>query len=58
VNEERDYNGAGIVCRSQILYSAVFALYTKGMPAVYDAVEKPLQIWQTAALFEVLFPLW
>jgi len=38
---------------SQILYSALYALYTKGCPGVYDAVEKPLQIWQTAALFEI-----
>lgn len=38
---------------SQILYSAVLALHTKGPPAVYDAVEKPLQIWQTAALLEI-----
>lgn len=41
--------------RMQILYSAVRALYTAGPPAVYDAVEKPLQIWQTAAVFEVFF---
>lgn len=41
--------------RMQILYSAVRALYTAGPPAVYDAVEKPLQIWQTAAVFEVIF---
>lgn len=41
--------------RTQILYSAVGALYTAGPPAVYDAVEKPLQIWQTAAVFEVFF---
>lgn len=41
--------------RTQILYSAVEALYTAGPPAVYDAVEKPLQIWQTAAVFEVFF---
>lgn len=41
------------LCRSQILYSAVFALYTRGPPAVYEAVEKPLQIWQTAALLEI-----
>jgi hypothetical protein len=41
--------------RTQILYSAVGALYTAGPAAVYDAVEKPLQIWQTAAVFEVFF---
>lgn len=47
-------NGSVLVWgRSQILFYAVKALYTTGPTGVYEAVEKPLQIWQTAALFEV-----
>ncbi|CAK9190342.1 unnamed protein product [Sphagnum troendelagicum] len=41
----------------QILVSAVKALQQSGPSGVYAAVEKPLQIWQTAALLEVFFPL-
>lgn len=37
--------------------SAVKALQQSGPSGVYAAVEKPLQIWQTAALLEVFFPL-
>ncbi len=43
--------------RLQILVSAVKALQQSGPSGVYAAVEKPLQIWQTAALLEVFFPL-
>ncbi|KAL3691574.1 hypothetical protein R1sor_005225 [Riccia sorocarpa] len=38
---------------SQILYRAVNALSTGGTKSVYAAVEKPLQIWQSAALLEI-----
>ncbi|KAH9574991.1 hypothetical protein CY35_01G089200 [Sphagnum magellanicum] len=37
----------------QILVSAVKALQQSGPSGVYTAVEKPLQIWQTAALLEI-----
>ncbi|KAH8974292.1 hypothetical protein BDL97_01G094300 [Sphagnum fallax] len=37
----------------QILVSAVKALQQSGPSGVYAAVEKPLQIWQTAALLEI-----
>jgi hypothetical protein len=45
-----------LVCgwtRLQILVSAVKALQQSGPSGVYAAVEKPLQIWQTAALLEI-----
>ncbi|KAL2622422.1 hypothetical protein R1flu_002627 [Riccia fluitans] len=38
---------------SQILYLAINALSSGGTKSVYAAIEKPLQIWQTAALFEI-----
>lgn len=41
------------MCRSRILYSAVGAVLENGPSGVYPAVEKDLQIWQTAALLEV-----
>ncbi|KAG6557859.1 hypothetical protein Mapa_000627 [Marchantia paleacea] len=37
----------------QILYLAIEALRKDGPASVYAAVEKPLQIWQTAACFEI-----
>ncbi|CAM6100790.1 unnamed protein product [Calypogeia fissa] len=37
----------------QILYLAIDAISKEGPKSVYAAVEKPLQIWQTAALFEI-----
>ena len=36
-----------------MLYYAIQALRTSGYEAVYDAVEKPLQFAQTAAVLEV-----
>ena len=39
--------------RFQVLYYAIQALRTSGYEAVYDAVEKPLQFAQTAAVLEV-----
>ncbi|KAL2613978.1 hypothetical protein R1flu_025670 [Riccia fluitans] len=38
---------------SQILYLAINALSSGGTKSVYATIENPLQIWQTAALFEV-----
>lgn len=39
--------------RSQVLYLAVKTLIESGHEHVYDAVEKPLQLAQSAAFLEV-----
>lgn len=41
--------------RSQVLYLAVKTLIEYGHEHVYDAVEKPLQLAQSAAFLEVHF---
>lgn len=43
-------------CRAQVLYFAVEALLRSGHEDVYAAVERPLQLAQTAAVLEVLPP--
>lgn len=48
------YNSVLFVGWSRILYSAVGAVLENGPSGVYPAVEKDLQIWQTAALLEIL----
>ena len=42
-----------MVLRAQVLYFAVKTLKETGHEHVYDAVEKPLQLAQTAAVLEV-----
>ncbi|XP_039128150.1 very-long-chain (3R)-3-hydroxyacyl-CoA dehydratase PASTICCINO 2 [Dioscorea cayenensis subsp. rotundata] len=42
---------------AQVLYFAVITLRESGYQAVYDAVEKPLQLAQTAAVMEIIHGL-
>ena len=44
-----------MVGRVQVLYYAVTALLGGGHEGVYAAVERPLQLGQTAAIMEVRF---
>nr|XP_040249210.1 very-long-chain (3R)-3-hydroxyacyl-CoA dehydratase PASTICCINO 2A-like [Aegilops tauschii subsp. strangulata] len=44
-------------CRAQVLYYAVEALLRSGHQGVYAAVERPLQLAQTAAVLEILHGL-
>jgi len=39
--------------RAQVLYLAITTLKETGYENVYDAIEKPLQLAQTAAVLEV-----
>uniref|UniRef100_A0A453DZ71 very-long-chain (3R)-3-hydroxyacyl-CoA dehydratase n=1 Tax=Aegilops tauschii subsp. strangulata TaxID=200361 RepID=A0A453DZ71_AEGTS len=49
------YNWVVFVGWAQVLYYAVTALLDGGHEGVYAAVERPLQLAQTAAVMEVCF---
>ncbi|KAM0953556.1 putative very-long-chain (3R)-3-hydroxyacyl-CoA dehydratase [Dioscorea sansibarensis] len=51
------YNWAIFFGWAQVLYFAVKTLRGSGYQAVYDAVEKPLQLAQTAAVLEIFHGL-
>uniref|UniRef100_A0A453GX68 very-long-chain (3R)-3-hydroxyacyl-CoA dehydratase n=1 Tax=Aegilops tauschii subsp. strangulata TaxID=200361 RepID=A0A453GX68_AEGTS len=51
------YNWAVFFGWAQVLYFAVDALLRSGHEGVYAAVERPLQLAQTAAVLEVRRPL-
>ncbi|KAL6012584.1 Very-long-chain (3R)-3-hydroxyacyl-CoA dehydratase PASTICCINO 2A [Asimina triloba] len=51
------YNWAVFYGWAQVLYFAVKTLQESGHEKVYDAVEKPLQLAQTAAVMEILHGL-
>ncbi|KAK1274887.1 Very-long-chain (3R)-3-hydroxyacyl-[acyl-carrier protein] dehydratase PASTICCINO 2A [Acorus gramineus] len=51
------YNWAVFAGWAQVLYLALKTLMESGHVAVYDAVERPLQLAQTAAVMEILHGL-
>ncbi|KAJ8771212.1 hypothetical protein K2173_026014 [Erythroxylum novogranatense] len=51
------YNWAVFIGWAQVLFLAIKTLRESGYEHVYDAVEKPLQLAQTAAVLEILHSL-